>query len=109
MILTGEEALFWATHVPNLGNVYMTDGAQSNFTVIDAKTRTLKPYFNFKSSDGGGFDNVEYENKLYVLTGVRSVVVLDLTTNPPATLQDMSLSDGSAGGSGQFEGLALYV
>jgi hypothetical protein len=87
--VTGEKALCWATYVPSLNNIYMTDGFRSNVTVIDATTGALKPYFNFAKGDNGGFDNVEYGNKLYVLTGVGSVVVLDLTTSPPKTLQDI--------------------
>lgn len=87
----------------------MADGFQSNVTVINAKTGALKPYFNFATDDIGGFDNIEYGNKLHVLTGVGSVVVLDLTTSPPKTLQDIFLSDGSSGDSTEFEGMALYV
>ena len=64
----GPDSLFTqnAVVVPSLNSVCSADRFQSNVTAINAKTSALKPYFNFAAGGKGGFNNVEYGNKLYV-------------------------------------------
>jgi hypothetical protein len=103
--VSGEMALCWATFVPSLGNVYFTDGHKTEVTILDAATGTHHTFFDFPTGDVGGFDNVEYQKKLYVLTGIGTVDVFDLTATKPAVLQSTDISGGDTTG---MEGLALW-
>jgi hypothetical protein len=104
VLVAGEQALCWVTHVPSLGNIYLTDGAKSEVTVLNTVTARLT-IFDFNTTDNGGFDNVEYQKKLYVLTGIGTVNSFDLTAPTPSVLHSVDVSAGDKSG---MEGLALW-
>jgi hypothetical protein len=103
--IPGERALCWVTFVPSLGNVYFTDGGKTEVTVLDAANGTNYTFFDFPASDVGGFDNVEYQKKLYLLTGIGTVDIFDLTATKPTVLQSTDISGGDTTA---MEGLALW-
>ncbi|TAQ83142.1 hypothetical protein B7494_g8532 [Chlorociboria aeruginascens] len=105
VVVTDEKAICWATYVKSLNSVFLTDGGESNIAVLNAISGELDPTIAFNASYNGGFDNVEFKGKLYVLTGVGSIVVLDLG-NEGKEIQNVDLSGG--GDKTGFEGLALW-
>lgn len=103
--IPGEIALCWTTFVRSLGKVFFTDGHKSEVTALDAESGSNYTFFDFPGSDAGGFDNLEYQEKLYLLTGIGTVDVFDLTANEPAVLQSTDISGGDITA---MEGLALW-
>jgi hypothetical protein len=95
-------ALCWANYVSRTDKVYFTDGVISNVTVLDASTGSRRSQFNYPAADNWGFDNVEFDGKLYVLTSIGSVDTFNLDTNPPALIGSVHISEGGSDGDGMI-------
>jgi hypothetical protein len=93
----------WAVWSPTTNLFYDVNAGSTNFGEVDS-TGKVTGVINYKKALGGGFDAVAAADKLYALTAINAIVVVDVESGD--MLQDFKYSDLSD--RPFWTGLAMY-
>lgn len=106
VVIANQSAICWAAYYPGSEVAYVPDSGLSLLHVFNASSGGLISTTPFDPALGGGFDSVMSPNHMYMLTGVGSVAVWDLTSI--AIKQVFNLTAVAGNATDFFQGIALY-
>lgn len=103
-------AACWGVYSSRFNSAYVIDAGRPNITVLDPASGTIRGTIHYNTSRGGGFDAATNGRYLYVLTGVPTIIVIDLTgSNSGKTPHEVQSFDITALGKiKNWQGMATY-
>ena len=103
-------AACWGAYSPRFNSAYVIDAGKSNITIIDPASGAIKGAIQYTVSRGGGFDNAIDRSYMYVLSGVSTIVVVDLQGSNSGRIpqQRQSFDITALGNAKNWQGMAIY-
>lgn len=103
-------AACWGAYSARFNSAYVIDAGKSNITILDPASGAIKGAIQYTVAKGGGLDTAIDRTHMYVLTGVATVVVIDLrgsnSGKVPREVQSFDIS--ALGNSKNWQGKAIY-
>lgn len=108
--IAGEAAVCWSQYSARFNTIFISDGGNTNITLIDPETGAIKGLAVQSAAGAGSLDSKLDQTYLYVLKGAPLIGVSDLlglnSGKLPVEIQSFDLS--SLGSRQGFQGLAIY-